>query len=167
MAQTFASFAPDQQVNVAEFAVAREAGTLSTLGLGSCIALMLYDEIGRVGAMAHILLPHEALSRERSHPAKFASTAVPLLVRELQLAGAVGVPVAKLVGGASMFGTLLATGGVNMGERNILASRRALAAAQIPLVAEDVGGDYGRSVYFDVATGVVRVASIRHGTRHV
>ena len=52
-----------------------------------------------------------------------------------------------------------------MGERNVVATRRALVAAGIPLIAEDVGGDFGRSVYFDVATGEVRVTSIRHGER--
>jgi chemotaxis protein CheD len=71
------------------------------------------------------------------------------------------------VGGASMFGALLAGGGINMGDRNISASRTALEAAGVPLVAEDVGGDYGRSVYFDVASGEVRIVSIRNGTRYL
>ncbi len=158
----------DTPVNVAEFAVARETGILSSLGMGSCIAIMLWDAGVQLGAMAHVLLPHESLSRERGHPAKFASTAVPLLLNELRLAGGFGRPVAKIAGGASMFGALLAGGGgINMGERNIAATREALALAGIPLIAHDVGGDYGRSVYFDVATGEVRIVSIRNGTRYL
>jgi chemotaxis protein CheD len=154
-----------QHVNVADFAVAREVGTISTIGLGSCIAVVLYDEEARVGALAHVLLPHESLSREQGHPAKFATTAVPLLLREMQRLGSGTGCTARIAGGASMFGALLNGGGVNMGERNIVATRRALDAAGIPLVAEDVGGDYGRSVHLDVASGVVRVVSMRHGER--
>lgn len=157
----------ETSVNVAEFAVARETGVLSSLGVGSCIALMMWDAHTRIGAMAHILLPHESLSRLPSHPAKFASTAVPLLIRELRLAGGFGAPIAKISGGASMFGALLAGGGINMGERNLIAIREALADAGVALVAEDVGGDYGRSVYFDVAVGEARIVSIRNGTRYI
>ena len=75
-----------------------------------------------------------------------------------------GTPVARIVGGASMFGTLIASG-VNMGERNVEAVRRSLDASGVPVVGADVGGDYGRSVYFNVATGVVRVVSMRKGER--
>lgn len=163
MASRGAVIVREQVVNVAEFAVAREGGTIATMGLGSCVAIILHDASARIGALAHVLLPHESLSRDRGHPAKFASTAVPLLLRELRRAGSAGPCVAKLVGGASMFGALLAGGGVNMGERNVTAVREALAAARVPVVAEDVGGDYGRSAYLDVATGKVRVVSIRHG----
>ena len=152
-------------VNVAEFAVARDGGVLATVGLGSCVAIMLWDPATRLAAMAHILLPHEALSRERERPAKFSTTAVPLLVGAMREHGAAGPFEAKLVGGASMFGALLGTGGVNMGERNVVSARRALSAAGIPVVAEEVGGDYGRTVYFDSSNGAVRVTSIRHAER--
>ena len=63
-----------------------------------------------------------------------------------------------------MFGALLSSG-INMGERNVEGVRQSLRVAGIPLVGEDVGGDYGRSVYFDVSTGDVRVVSMRHGER--
>lgn len=168
MSNFLAGVAVEIPVNVAEYAVARESGILSSIGMGSCIALMLWDECARIGAMAHVLLPHESLSREAGPPAKFASTAVPFLVQELRLAGGFGRPIAKIAGGASMFGALLAGGGgINMGERNVAATRESLVNAGVPLVAHDVGGDYGRSVYFDVASGDVRIISIRHGTRYL
>jgi chemotaxis protein CheD len=151
------------RVKVAEYAVARGEGTIATLGLGSCVAIMLYAPGARVGALAHVLLPDEDLSRDRSNPAKFATTAVPMLLGELRARGATGAVVAKIVGGASMFGTLLTGSGLNMGERNLDATRRALAAADIPLVAEDVGGDFGRSVYLHLADGRVTVRSLRRG----
>lgn len=153
-------------VTVAASAVLAEAGLLSSVGLGSCVAVMLHDRERRVGGMAHVLLPHESMSRDRSKPAKFANTAVPLLADEMRRHGAGRRLVAHIVGGASMFGPLLASG-VNMGERNVGAVREALSVAGIPLVGEDVGGDYGRSVYFDVADGSIRVVSMRHGERQL
>ena len=77
--------------------------------------------------------------------------------------GARGPFVAKIVGGSSMFGTLLPGGGINMGERNVIASRQALAKSGVPLAAEDVGGEHGRSVYFNVADGRVQIRSLKTG----
>jgi chemotaxis protein CheD len=151
------------RVKVADWAVARGDAVVATLGLGSCVAIMLHARDARVGGLAHVLLPDESFSRERANAAKFATTAVPKLVAEMQARGARGPLVAKIAGGASMFGALLPAGGVNMGERNAEAARRALAAAGIPLVADDTGGDFGRSVYFNVADGRVRVRALRRG----
>ena len=151
------------RVRVADWAVARGPSTVVTLGLGSCVAIVLHAAETQVGGLAHVLLPDESLSRERGNPAKFATTAVPKLLGEMATHGARGRIVAKLVGGASMFGALLPPGGTNMGERNAEAARQALAKAGVPIVAEDVGGDFGRSVYLHVATGRVRVRALRRG----
>ncbi len=152
------------RVKVADWAVAKGEGTLTTIGLGSCVAVVLYDERARVGGLAHILLPSESMSRDRSNPAKFPQTAVPLLLAEMVKLGAAPARVAaKIVGGASMFGNLLPTGGVNVGERNIAAVREVLDNAGVPIVAEDTGSDHGRSVRFHLADGRVEVRSVRKG----
>jgi chemotaxis protein CheD len=151
-------------VNVADFGVARGRGLLCTSGLGSCVAVIVYDAKTRTAALAHVLLPDIDYGRGPVKPAKYASTAVALLVAEIRRVGGTGRLVAKLAGGARMFGSLLSSG-VNMGERNVEATRRALAAAGVPIVAEDVGGEHGRSIYFDVATGAMRVHSLQRGDR--
>ncbi len=156
---------PDVHVNVAESAVRLGAGVLSAVGLGSCVAIMLYDRSTRVGAMAHVLLPHAALSRTPGGAAKYAGSAVAHLLLEMRALAPVHAPVALLAGGASMFASLLKGGGINMGDRNVTAARRALDAAGVTIAGEDVGGEHGRSVFFDVATGTVRVVSIQHGER--
>ena len=153
------------RVKVADWAVAQGQRTIATIGLGSCVAIVLHDAAGNVGGLAHVLLPDASLSRDQDNKAKFPDTAVPLLVAEMRRLGSRGPLQAKIVGGASMFGQLLPSGGINMGERNVQATRRALQAAGIPLVAEDVGGDYGRSVYLDVRTGRVLVRSLKRGDR--
>lgn len=148
-------------MKVADWAADRGAGVLVTLGLGSCVAIMLYDPVERAGGMAHVLLPSKSLARDVSNPAKFPETAVPLLVERVTRLGADPRRlVAKLAGGASMFAQLMTPGTVQMGERNIAAARNALRAASIPLVREAVGGEAGRSVRFHLADGRVEIRSV-------
>lgn len=148
-------------VKVAQSAVGGAEDVLVTLGLGSCVAIMLHDADARVGGMAHVLLPEPALSRDRGNVAKFASTAVPALLEELAGRGARRSRLrARLAGGAAMFQALMVPGSLNMGARNVNAAREALRAAGIPLVGEDVGGDYGRSVRFQVGEGRTVISSV-------
>ncbi len=155
----------DRRVRVADYAVATGDDVISTIGLGSCVAIVIYDRQTRVGGMAHVLLPSEGLSRDKDNRAKFPGTAVPLLLEEMRKLGARGPFTAKIAGGASMFGALIPAGGINMGERNVVSSRQALSEAGIPLAAQDVGGDYGRSVYFHLDDGRVLVRSLKSGDR--
>ena len=153
------------RVKVADHAVAEGDDTIATIGLGSCVAVMIRTPDAPIGALAHILLPDASASRDRTNQAKFADSAVPLLVGLLRERGAKGPLVAKLVGGASMFQQLLGLGGINMGDRNVEAARAALKLAGVAILAEDTGGDYGRSVWFRVADGSVTVRSLRGGDR--
>ncbi len=151
-------------VRVADLQVGGPDTVLATLGLGSCVAIMLYDAQARVGGMAHVLLPAETLSRQADNPAKFPQTAVPALLAGLAPLG--GNPrrlTARLVGGATMFAALAAPGTIHMGERNVVAARQVLSNHAIPIVGEAVGGDFGRSVHFRLADGKVRVSSVMHG----
>jgi len=153
------------RVKVADYAVAQGEVVLSSVGLGSCIAIALYDARSGVGGLAHILVPSPSLSRDTSNPAKFPSTAVPLLVEEMRRRGATQGITAKIAGGASMFASLIPSGGINMGERNAVATRQALVDAGLPLVAEDCGGEHGRSVYFHLRDGRLEVRSLKIGNR--
>lgn len=152
------------RVKVAEYAVTAEPILLSTIGLGSCVALTLHDAVAGVGGLAHILLPSVGMSRDRDNRAKFAGTAVPLLVERMAALGARPARMeARIAGGASMFTALVPTSGTPMGERNVIAVRDALVRAGLRLVAQDVGGDHGRSVFFHVGDGQVVVRSLRKG----
>ena len=148
-------------VTVADWAADKGTVDLVTLGLGSCVAIMLYDKDTRAGAMAHILLPSRSLARDTSNPAKFPETAVPLLLQRLtQLGADPRRIVAKLAGGASMFAALMTPGTIQMGERNVVAARNALREATVPISAEAVGGAQGRSVRFHLADGRVEVRTV-------
>lgn len=154
--------APQERiVKVADWAVDRGDVVLVTLGLGSCVAILLHDPDVQAGGMAHVLLPSRSLARDASNPAKFPESAVPFLVERLRALGADPRRlVAKLAGGASMFAALMTPGSVQMGERNVVAARNALRAAGIPLAAEAVGGQAGRSVRFTVGSGRAEIRSV-------
>jgi chemotaxis protein CheD len=153
------------RVKVADYAVAAE-GVIATIGLGSCVAIALYDPTAHIGGLAHILLPDESMSRDRSNPAKFPATILPIVLEEMRRLGASKRRVrAKIAGGSSMFANLLAQNSINIGERNVASVRSVLAASKIPVVGEDVGSDHGRSVYLFMADGRVEVRSLRKGTR--
>jgi chemotaxis protein CheD len=148
-------------VRMGEFAVAIAPATMVTLGLGSCVAIVLHDSTSGIGSMAHVLLPAASLSRDRGNRARSVDTAVPLLVESMGRHGAdMRRTTARVVGGAAMFGSLIPAGTMNMGERNVVATRIALRAAGIPVVGESVGGETSRSVWFDVARGTVTVRTI-------
>ncbi len=156
----------EQRVGIADLAVAAGEGTLCTLGLGSCVAIVLYDAVVRVGGLAHVLLPEPAMSRLHDNPARFPETAVPALVARMRELGADPARMtARLVGGASMFSSLLPRGAPTIGGRNVDASRQALQRAGITIAGEDVGMEHGRSVYLHIADGQVEVRSLARGSR--
>lgn len=156
----------EQRVGIADLAVAQGEGTLSTLGLGSCVAIVLYDAEARVGGLAHVLLPEPAMSRLRDNPARFPETAVPALIERMRALGAEPRRVtARLVGGASMFSSLLPRGAPTIGGRNIENARKALRDAGITITGEDVGLEHGRSVYLHLADGQLEVRSLARGSR--
>lgn len=152
-----------RSVALGQWAVAAGDGVLTCLGLGSCVAVLLHDSAARVGGLAHVVLPSASLSRDRSNPARFAETAIPLLLEHTLEAGAVrGRLTARLVGGASLFAALTPPGTVQIGQRNLSACRTALASLGIEVAGEAVGGESGRSVWFAVDTGAVTVRSVGH-----
>ncbi len=142
--------------------------TLVTVGLGSCVAIMLHDPEARVGGMAHVLLPTPVLSRKDSNPAKFPQTAIPRLIELMVADGAKPQRItARLAGGASMFTALSPPGTIQMGERNLVAARQVLNTHGVPLIAEAVGGDFGRTVRLRVCDGRVEVSTVAHGIQHL
>ncbi|MDE4907089.1 chemotaxis protein CheD [Methanogenium marinum] len=118
---------------------------ISSIGLGSCVAFILYDRKLKTGGLVHVMLPDSNGKSER--PGKFADTAVPLLVLEMEKRGSSRRSLsAYLVGGASMFQQF--KGNLDIGKRNVCALREHLIELRIPIESEDIGGTSGRSVNF-------------------
>lgn len=148
-------------IGIAEQKIARAPDKLSTLGLGSCVGLVLYDPLSKVGGMVHIMLPTAPQNTQDLNRAKYADTAVPDLVRRLAAAGAQPRRlIAKLAGGAHMFSTAKNIDFMNVGDRNVEHCKRMLFQHSIPIIAEDTGGTSGRSIEFCCETGLLQVRTV-------
>lgn len=142
-------------VGVSEYATAADGETLYAYGVGSRVAVLLWDPVAEAGGLADAILPERAAGDDVA-PAKFVDSATESLLRELATAGAsYGDVEARIVGGASVvdFPDLPD----DVGQRNVRAARETLERLEVPIVAEAVGGDHGRTVVFDTATGAVRI----------
>lgn len=140
-------------VGIGEYHIGRSP--MSSIGLGSCIGLVIHDPEKDIGGLAHIMLPDSQGRKDR--PAKYADTAVEFLVGEIKRHGSrTDGLVSKLVGGASMFQSF--SGNLNIGDRNIEAVRVQLKKFNIRIVAEETGGVQGRTiVYYPLEKGKVSV----------
>ncbi|SFG01007.1 chemotaxis protein CheD [Lachnospiraceae bacterium C7] len=142
------------KVGMADLKVAKAPDSLTTLGLGSCIGLTLYDPVAKVGGMVHYMLPDSTQLKNNKNIAKFGDTGINELYKQVIKQGAQKRRlVAKIAGGAKMFGGSGISNVVNVGERNALAAKKALKELGIPLIAEDTGLNYGRTVILKLDNG--------------
>jgi len=149
-------------VGIAEYIFVEPPQKLVTYGLGSCVAIALHSKEALVGSMAHIMLPLAGNERHNEAPGKYADSAVAQMITQMKNRG-IGPSgiVAKIAGGADMFGGQFQGAGRDIGARNILAARRALDSFGVHLIAQDVGGTTGRTVEFTVETGSLLVRTLR------
>lgn len=152
------------KVGMADYKVLKGEGELITLGLGSCVGIILYDPNTRIAGMAHIMLPSSQNMRNQTNLAKFADTCLDIMFQELIKMGAnKSRMVSKIAGGAQMFSISLKNENLNIGKRNVIAVKEKLAELRIPIVAEDVHGNYGRTIRFNPMNGELHIKSIGKG----
>lgn len=157
------------QFGMAELVVSKHPATLVTLGLGSCIGLVIYDQISKIAGMVHIMLPESPQGKDVPKPGKFADTAVPILLDELIKLGANKSQLrAKMAGGAQMFAIPGKESSIfSVGTRNTDATTKMLSDAGVRLVASDTGGSKGRSVEFSTTTMNFVVKTLGSGTKEI
>lgn len=138
------------RVGIADLKLCKTPDKITTVGLGSCIGIVLYSATQDVCGMVHIMLPSSKEIKNNSNRAKFADTGIEDLIKLLDQKGVKkGSLVAKIAGGATMFVFSGSSDLGSIGERNIKSVKEVLADFAIPIVAEDVGADYGRTIIFD------------------
>lgn len=149
------------KVGMADLKSCKAPEVLTTLGLGSCVGIVLYDPISKVSGLAHVMLPDSTQIRNNSNVAKFADTAVDKLISDMVRLGAnKSRLVAKIAGGAQMFSFGSANEMMRIGERNAKATKAKLAALSIRLLAEDTGENYGRTIEYYSETGNLLIKTI-------
>ena len=152
-------------VGMADLRACKSPDSLTTLGLGSCIGVCIYDRITKITGMAHIMLPNSSKYTGQKR-AKFADSGVEDLVKLMVSMGANRTTLtAKIAGGAHMF-----AGGsdiLKVGDRNAEACLDVLAKLRIPVQARDTGGSQGRTIEFFSDTGALRIRSIGAGEKTI
>ncbi|MEF2965189.1 chemotaxis protein CheD [Paenibacillus sp. M1] len=157
------------KVGMADLNVIRGQGLIRTTGLGSCVGVTLYDPMLKLAGLAHVMLPSSEIAREGAlNIAKYADTAIPeLLGRLLSLGASQGRLVAKMAGGSQMF-TFAGTGdSMRIGPRNVESCKTMLTELGIPLVAEDTGGNFGRTIELNCETGILFIRSVQMGIKEL
>jgi len=156
------------KVGMADLNAIKHPGILTTLGLGSCVGIALYDRDNKVIGLAHVMLPSSQQVKNNSNIAKFADTAIEKLIKDMELLGASKENiVAKLAGGAQMFAFNDFSDTMRIGMRNVAAAREKLSELGIPVVSEDTGGNYGRTIELYSEDGRLLVKSIGHGIKYI
>jgi len=153
-------------VGMADLNVTRAPGILTTLGLGSCVGIALYDPSARVAGLAHIMLPDSTKIQNNQNVGKFADTAMVKLIKDMTGLGAQKPRLqAKIAGGAQMFAFNSKNDSMRIGDRNVEATLKLLKQYAIPLIAYEVGANYGRTVELYAEDGKLLIKTIGHGNR--
>lgn len=152
------------KVGMADLKISKSPDILTTIGLGSCIGFTIYDKTLKIGGMAHIMLPYSFKKDDHINKAKYADTAVELMLDKLLSCGVTKENmVCKIAGGAKMFDIKIQDEKLNIGDRNYDALIKQMMLFDIPIAAKDVGGNYGRTIEFDLSNGKLKVKTIGHG----
>lgn len=155
------------KVGMADLNIAKTPNILQTCGLGSCVGICLWDSSAKVAGMAHIMLPTSSIGN-MSNKAKFADTAIPVLIDKMKKNGADERRlVAKIAGGAQMFSFSNSSDIMKIGERNTEAVKKCLQSARIRIAAEDTGGSYGRTIEFYADTGSLYIRTVSLGEKFI
>lgn len=156
------------KVGMADLNSARHPCMITTLGLGSCVGVALYDNITKVAGLAHVMLPSSEQAKNNSNIAKFADTAIVKLVEDMVRLGARKERiVAKLAGGAQMFVFSQSSELMRIGYRNVIASKEKLKELNIPIISEDTGGNYGRTIELYSEDGRLMIKTIGFGIKQI
>lgn len=149
------------KVGMADYAICFPPDSITTLGLGSCVGIVLYDTSSKLAGMVHIMLPDSTKIRNNENRAKFADTGILALMDMMLLNGAKkNMLVAKIAGGAQMFAFNSNNDMLRIGDRNTEATKEVLGKLNIPIIAEDTGKNYGRTIVFTPETGELLIKSV-------
>ena len=149
------------KVGMADLNICESPNSITTLGLGSCVGVVLWDPVVKVCGMVHVMLPDSTTISNNQNLAKFADTGINELLRKVVQKGAKKERlVAKIAGGAQMFSVNSNSSMLRVGQRNVEAVKARLSQLGIELRAEDTGENYGRTVIFYPQTGEYYIRAI-------
>jgi chemotaxis protein CheD len=156
------------KVGMGDLKVAKCPDNLTTLGLGSCVGAVVYDKNTKISGMLHCMLPDSTKISNNTNIAKFADTGLDELLRQMTALGArKSSMVAKIAGGAQMFAFKNSNDLLRVGDRNVEAVKKKLKQMGIPIIAEDTGLNYGRTIEFYSETGILLIKAVGKGQKEI
>lgn len=156
------------KVGMADLEAVKAPSILTTLGLGSCIGIALYDKVNKVAGLAHAMLPSSTEISNNQNKAKFVDSGIELLIERMIIEGANSKNIiAKIAGGSQMFSFNSNNNILKIGERNIIATKNKLKELGIVIISEDTGGNYGRTIQLNSQNGLLLVKTIGHGVKSI
>lgn len=157
------------KVGIAQMDIVKVPNTIRTSGLGSCVGVVLYDEVKHIAGMIHIMLPDSNLGKMAAgNVAKFADTGITALIDKLSAEGIMKHSLkAKIAGGAQMFQFTSDKDSMRIGPRNVEAVKAELKRHGIRLVAEDTGGNSGRTIEFNPQTCKLNIRTVNQGVSEI
>ena len=149
------------RVGMADLKICKAPKALTTIGLGSCVGICLWDTSSGIGGLAHIMLPDSTKIRNNTNIYKFADSAIDEMIRQMVILGANSRRIkAKIAGGAQMFAFQSQSDLMSVGTSNVEAVKEKLRKEGIPLMAEDTGGSHGRTIVFYPQTGKLTIKAV-------
>ncbi|MDQ0270205.1 chemotaxis protein CheD [Cytobacillus purgationiresistens] len=157
------------KVGIADLNIVKAPQLIRTSGLGSCVGVVLYDEEKKVAGLVHVMLPDSALAKANMlNPAKFADTGIQELLVQLAKNGARRSKLkAKIAGGAQMFQFESGRDLIRIGSRNIEAVKQELRSLEINLIAEDIGGNNGRTIEFNPDDSSLMIRTVNKSIKYI
>jgi len=153
-------------VGMADLNSTRNPGALTTLGLGSCVGIALYDSINKVAGLAHAMLPDSTAFANNTNRMKFVDTCITDLLSKMRIQGAKKENIkAKIAGGAQMFAFTSTNDAMRIGDRNVESTIKILKSMNIPIVAKDIGLNFGRTVELYSEDGRFVIKTVYNGTK--
>ena len=157
------------KVGIADMNVVTAPNLIRTSGLGSCVGVVIYDQMKKIAGLAHIMLPSSASTKaENMNIAKYADTAIEELIKKIiQIGGRDKSLKAKIAGGAQMFQFQSTSDIMRIGPRNVEAVKLELKRFNITLIASEVGGNNGRTIEFDPVTTILKIRTVNQGIKEI
>jgi chemotaxis protein CheD len=156
------------EVQMGKMEIAQSPDRLITRGLGSCLGITIYCPVKKAGVMVHPMLPDIDKSKIKSNSSRFVNSAILLALEELDKRGCPRSNMEiKMFGGAHMFSFIAVDSALNVGQKNIEMAHSVFKDLNIKIMAEEVGGTFGRTVELDLETGKVLVKTASWGEKIV
>lgn len=156
-------------LTMADICAVRGEAVLSCMGLGSCVGVCALDPLTGVGGMAHIMLPEAPTHKPVDKLGKFADTGLREMIQRMVEIGAIAARIrVAFAGGAHVSRPGSDEAALHqIGDKNVRAVGDQVEKLGLTLVSSDTGGSMGRSVRFDIDSGVVKIHTLNRGEREL